>query len=136
MIPDAADWYVTFAKNQMVLCYTNESKYADEITAENWYEILGKSDVAWAFSDPNLDPCGYRSPMVIQLAEAHYGDDQIFERVVMANSNITVTEENGVFTSTPNPRSPSLPCSQAVSQQNMSMTVARSYRAGSNQLVL
>jgi len=109
MIPGAADWYVTFAKNHMVLCYTNESKYADEITAENWYEILGKSDVAWAFSDPNLDPCGYRSPMVIQLAEAHYGDDQIFERVVMANSNITVTEENGVFTihaKSPEPKAP------------------------------
>lgn len=109
MIPDAADWYVTFAKNQMVLCYTNESKYADEITAENWYEILGKSDVAWAFSDPNVDPCGYRAPMVIQLAEAHYGDDQIFERVVVANSNITVTEENGVFTihaRSPEPKAP------------------------------
>ncbi|HDS63435.1 MAG TPA: tungstate ABC transporter substrate-binding protein WtpA [Methanofollis liminatans] len=98
MMPDDADWYVTFAKNQMVLCYTDDSKYAGEVNADNWYEILGRSDVAWAFSDPNLDPCGYRSPMVIQLAEAHYGDDQIFEKVVMANSNISVTEDNGVFT--------------------------------------
>jgi molybdate/tungstate transport system substrate-binding protein len=98
MMPDDADWYLTFAKNRMVLCYTGESKYADEITADNWYEILAKDDIRWAFSDPNQDPCGYRTPMVIQLAELHYGDDQIFDTVVAANSNITATEENGVYT--------------------------------------
>jgi molybdate/tungstate transport system substrate-binding protein len=97
MVPDDADWYVTFAKNAMVLAYTDQSLYADEINADNWYEILARDDVKWAFSDPNLDPCGYRTPMVIQLAELHYGDDQIFERTVMANSNITVTEENGIY---------------------------------------
>jgi len=98
MMPNSTDWYVTFAKNQMVLCYTNNSKYASEITADNWYTILEKPDVAWAFSDPNLDPCGYRTPMVIQLAEKYYGDDQIFEQVVVANSNITITEDNDVYT--------------------------------------
>jgi molybdate/tungstate transport system substrate-binding protein len=35
MMPDYADWYVTFAKNKMVLCYTDESKYANEVTADN-----------------------------------------------------------------------------------------------------
>ncbi|MDG6258019.1 MAG: tungstate ABC transporter substrate-binding protein WtpA [Methanomicrobiaceae archaeon] len=97
MVPDDAEWYVTFAKNTMVLAYTDQSLYADEINADNWYEILARDDVRWAFSDPNLDPCGYRTPMVIQLAELHYGDDQIFENTIGANSNITVTEEDGVY---------------------------------------
>ncbi len=97
MVPDDADWYAIFAKNTMVLTYTDQSLYADEINADNWYEILARDDVLWAFSDPNLDPCGYRTPMVIQLAELYYGDDQIFESIVSANSNITVTEENGVY---------------------------------------
>jgi len=97
MVPDDADWYVTFAKNTMVLTYTDQSLYADEINADNWYEILARDDVRWAFSDPNLDPCGYRTPMVIQLAELHYGDDQIFENTVGENSNITVTEEDGGY---------------------------------------
>ncbi|MDK2973879.1 MAG: molybdate/tungstate transport system substrate-binding protein [Methanofollis sp.] len=98
MMPNSTDWYVTFAKNRMVLCYTNASKYADEITADNWYEILEKPDVAWAFSDPNQDPCGYRTPMVMQLAEAYYNDDTIFDKVIGNNSNLTVTEDNGVST--------------------------------------
>jgi len=98
MIPDHADWYLTFAKNRMVLTYTNESKYADEITAENWYEILARDGVRWGLSDPNSDPCGYRTPMVIQLAESYYGDDKIFETLVSEHSNITVTEADGIYT--------------------------------------
>ncbi|MDV2480460.1 tungstate ABC transporter substrate-binding protein WtpA [Methanoculleus sp. Wushi-C6] len=98
MMPEDADWYLTFAKNRMVLTYSNESRYANEITAENWYEILARDGVRWGFADPNSDPCGYRTPMVIQLAEGHYGDDRIFETLVGANSKITVTEENGTST--------------------------------------
>lgn len=100
MVPEDATWYLTFARNRMVLAYTDQSQYADEITADNWYEILARDDVKWAFSDPNQDPCGYRSPMVLQLAELHYGDDQIFETTVEANSDITVTESAGVHTIT------------------------------------
>jgi molybdate/tungstate transport system substrate-binding protein len=93
-----ADWYIIFAVNRMTLAYTDNSKYADEITADNWYEILRRSDVKWGFSDPNLDPCGYRSPMVIQLAEYEYGDDMIFEDLIEATCDITVSEYAGVYT--------------------------------------
>ena len=98
MPADKADWYATFAKNGLVLCYTDKSKFADELTADNWYEILGRDDVAWAFSDPNLDPCGYRSLMVIALAENEYNNDMIFDNLVAANSAITATEADGVVT--------------------------------------
>jgi molybdate/tungstate transport system substrate-binding protein len=97
MMPDYADWCIRFAKNRMVLAYTDSSRYADEINSTNWYEILQKSDVKWAFSNPNMDPCGYRTPMVIQLAELEYGDNKIFDNLVVNNSAITVTEEDGVY---------------------------------------
>lgn len=111
MVPDYATWYVTFAKNRMVLCYTDQSKYADEVSSDNWYEILGRDGVAWAFSDPNLDPCGYRSLMVIQLAEFNYDDDMIFDNLVTANRNISVTEDNGVWTIHASDPSPEYPIS-------------------------
>jgi molybdate/tungstate transport system substrate-binding protein len=94
---DYADYYIIFAVNRMTLAYSDNSKYAEEITADNWYEILRRSDVKWGFSDPNLDPCGYRSPMVIQLAEYEYGDDMIFEDLIEANSDITVSEDAGTY---------------------------------------
>jgi molybdate/tungstate transport system substrate-binding protein len=73
LIPKFASWNVRFASNQLVLCYTDQSKYADEINASNWFDILQRKDVVWGHSDPNLDPCGYRSLMVLQLAENFYG---------------------------------------------------------------
>jgi molybdate/tungstate transport system substrate-binding protein len=97
MMPEYADWYVLFAKNKMVLTYSENSMYADEINADNWYQILRRDDVKFGFSNPNLDPCGYRTPMVIQLAELEYGDDKIFDDLVLANSAITVTEEGDTY---------------------------------------
>jgi molybdate/tungstate transport system substrate-binding protein len=107
MVPDYAEWYLTFAKNEMVLTYSDDSAYADQITENNWYEILQEDGVIWGFSNPNLDPCGYRTPMVIQLSELYYGDDQIFEKLITSQTAITVSEEEGVYKiSTPEDLSP------------------------------
>jgi molybdate/tungstate transport system substrate-binding protein len=97
MMPDFADWYVAFAKNQIVLAYTDDSKYSDEINQDNWYEILRRPDVVYGFSNPNDDPCGYRSQMVTQLAELHYNDDQIYDDVMAANVAMTVSADNGTY---------------------------------------
>jgi molybdate/tungstate transport system substrate-binding protein len=82
LIPKFADWNVRFASNQLVLCYTDQSKFADEINDKNWYEILLKKGVAWGHSDPNLDPCGYRSIMVLQLAEKFYNRAGLYQRLI------------------------------------------------------
>ena len=82
LIPGYADWNIRFATNQLVLCYTDKSKHAGEITKENWYEILQKPGVVWGHSDPNLDPCGYRALMVLQLAEKHYDIKGLYDKIV------------------------------------------------------
>lgn len=82
LIPKFSTVNIRFATNQMVLCYTGQSKYADTINNENWPEILAKPDVVWGHSDPNLDPCGYRSLMVLQLAEKHYQIDGLYEKLI------------------------------------------------------
>jgi molybdate/tungstate transport system substrate-binding protein len=82
LIPNYASWNVRFATNQLVLCYTDTSKYATEVNGANWYEILQRKDVVWGHSDPNLDPCGYRSLMVLQLAEKYYKMPGLAEKVI------------------------------------------------------
>jgi len=82
LIPTYADWNIRFATNRLVLCYTNKSQYAKEINTQNWYEILLKKDVIWGHSDPNLDPCGYRSVMVLQLAEKYYKKPGLFKKLI------------------------------------------------------
>jgi molybdate/tungstate transport system substrate-binding protein len=82
LIPEHADWNIRFATNQLVLCYTDQSRHADTISADNWYDILAKKGVVWGHSDPNLDPCGYRSLMVLQLAEKHYNQPGLYDRLI------------------------------------------------------
>ncbi len=70
--PDYTDNNIRFASNRMVLCYTDRSRFAETINEKNWMEILQKSGVVWGHSSPDLDPCGYRTLMVLQLAEKYY----------------------------------------------------------------
>jgi molybdate/tungstate transport system substrate-binding protein len=82
LIPAKADWNIRFATNQMVLCYTDTSRYAGEVNAGNWYEILARPDTVWGHSDPNLDPAGYRSLMVLKLAEKFYRTPGLYDRLI------------------------------------------------------
>jgi molybdate/tungstate transport system substrate-binding protein len=68
LMADQADWYVVFATNRLVIAYTESSKYAGEINENNWYRILMRDGVKFGFSDPNRDPCGYRSLISLLLA--------------------------------------------------------------------
>ena len=81
MFPKFSDWYVKFARNQMGLMYTEHSKYANEINNENWYDILTRDGVEYGHSDPDADPCGYRTLLVFQLAEKHYGVPGLADRL-------------------------------------------------------
>ncbi len=82
LIPKFATWNIRFATNQMVLCYNDKSAYAQELTPESWTDILARKGVEWGHSDPNLDPCGYRSLMVLQLAEMAFKKPGLNQRLL------------------------------------------------------
>ena len=84
LMPAYASWYVTFASNAMVLTYSDRSVGAGEINGENWWRILLRPGIRWGNSDPALDPNGYRSLMVFQLAERHYGEPGLAGRLLDA----------------------------------------------------
>ncbi|HPO12006.1 MAG TPA: extracellular solute-binding protein [Candidatus Hydrogenedentes bacterium] len=72
LIPAHAAWNIKFAGNEMIIAYTEKSKGGAEITADNWPTLLMREDVAFGRSDPNADPCGYRTVLTAKLAEKHY----------------------------------------------------------------
>ena len=92
MYPDYADWYIIFASNQLCLCYTDQSAYADEINSSNWYEILQREGVTYGRSDPDQDPCGYRTLMVWQLAEKHYNATGLYDKLYLGRGRYDETE--------------------------------------------
>ncbi len=77
MFPDWAEWYICFARNQMVIAYRESAPFADDIRngERAWYDVLRNEDVTFGHSDPDADPCGYRTLMVVQLAEKYYHDE-------------------------------------------------------------
>jgi molybdate/tungstate transport system substrate-binding protein len=82
LVPGYADWYALFARNRMVIAYTDRSRGAAEITGENWWRVLSRPDVEVGRADPNLDPNGYRTLLVLQLAERHYGQPNLAEQLL------------------------------------------------------
>lgn len=94
LIPKDAKFNAQFATNEMAIAYTKDSKYADQINANNWPEIFLKEGVKVGHSNPNMDPCGYRSMLVTKLAESHYKIPNLFNRLFGYGESYKVGEEN------------------------------------------
>jgi molybdate/tungstate transport system substrate-binding protein len=72
LMPAHATWYVRFAENRIVLAYTDRSRFGAEIDSTNWWSVLQRPNLDIGRSNPDLDPAGYRTLMVFQLAERFY----------------------------------------------------------------
>ncbi len=72
MIPDHAKWQILFARNRLVIAYTDKSRYADQINGDNWYRILLKPHVMFGRVNPDTGPVGYRTLQMWQLADLYY----------------------------------------------------------------
>jgi molybdate/tungstate transport system substrate-binding protein len=70
MIPAHASWNAVFATNEIVIAHKDHSKGTDQITAQNWPEILARDGVRLGRADPDTAPIGYQTLMVWQLAES------------------------------------------------------------------
>lgn len=88
-----ARWQILFATNRLVLAFSDQSAYADEITAENWYEVVARPGVRLGLSDPRFDAAGYRTLMVLQLAESYYDDPIILENLTLGRVSPPVVSE-------------------------------------------
>lgn len=95
-----ADWYLRFATNELGLAYTENSLYADEITAENWADILTRPEVKVGIADPRFDAAGYRAMMVYWLAQDVTGQEDLFHQMFDGQFRYPVTTitEDGLTT--------------------------------------
>ncbi len=82
LIGEFADWNIKFATNEMALVYHDASRRSGDLTVANWFEILQDPSVAFGRSNPDADPCGYRAVMCMQLAEKHYAQPGLAERLL------------------------------------------------------
>jgi molybdate/tungstate transport system substrate-binding protein len=90
-------WYIRFAGNRLSLAYSTYSRYASEINAENWYEVLARPGMRVGLADPRFDASGYRALMALKLAEHAYEEPGILEQMVRDQfvQPVTVFAEEG-----------------------------------------
>ena len=85
IVPEYALWSIKFATNEIVIAFQDKSKYASEIDSSNWMDILLRDDVTYARSDPDSDPCGYRTVLTFKLAEKYYKIDGLEAKLTSKN---------------------------------------------------
>ena len=81
LFPDHAQWDIQFATNEMAIMFRPDSPGADIINGKNWFSVLLKKGAEYGHSDPNSDPCGYRTMLCWQLAEKFYNRPELYDRL-------------------------------------------------------
>jgi molybdate/tungstate transport system substrate-binding protein len=87
LIPEYASWGIRFATNEIVIAFNEKSKYSAEIDSSNWFNILQRPDVIYSRSDPDSDPCGYRTVLTFILAEKYYTMPGLAEKMIAKNKD-------------------------------------------------
>lgn len=77
------DWDVEFGSNAIGLAYAPGTQIGARLeTSEPWYEVLRDAEEgAFAISDPDLDPLGYRAILAFRLAEREHELEGFSERL-------------------------------------------------------
>ncbi|MFB6251264.1 MAG: extracellular solute-binding protein [Halobellus sp.] len=99
VLPEYGDWYAIFTTNSMSIQYREDSPGADEISADNWWEVLTRDGVTIGHSDPAVDPGGYRAVMSQQLGAIEFQGERLYDdatyQALRENSTVpTGTETN------------------------------------------
>ncbi|QKG80528.1 extracellular solute-binding protein [Tenuifilum thalassicum] len=82
LLTEYATYFIPFASNKMVVAYRPDSRLADSISADSWIDILLNQDVRYGRSDPNNDPCGYRTVLLLELAEKYYSRTGVASQIL------------------------------------------------------
>jgi molybdate/tungstate transport system substrate-binding protein len=93
LIPEYTDSNFIFASNEIIIAFTDKSKFASEINNKNWFQILQKPEVIFGRAEPNNDPCGYRTVMTWQLADDFYGKKDIEKNFLKKNKEFVRPKE-------------------------------------------
>ncbi|WP_254279880.1 extracellular solute-binding protein [Haloarcula marina] len=79
ILPDFGGWYAIFTTNSMSIQYREDSPGADDISADNWWEVLTRDGVTIGHSDPAVDPGGYRAVMTQQLGKETFDGERLYD---------------------------------------------------------
>jgi molybdate/tungstate transport system substrate-binding protein len=101
IVPDYGDWYTVFTTNAMSIQYREDSKGADDISKDNWWEVLSRDGVTIGHSDPAVDPGGYRAVMMLQLGAKEFNGERLYDQEtyqkMMDNATVPTGTETNLY---------------------------------------
>jgi molybdate/tungstate transport system substrate-binding protein len=85
-------WYTTFSRTSMVLGYSPKSKYAADFKEAAagkmpWYQVLEEPGIRIGRTDPLLDPKGYYTIILTELAEKYYNQPGLTQKLLGTDEN-------------------------------------------------
>jgi molybdate/tungstate transport system substrate-binding protein len=93
LMPQYTNWSIRFATNEIVIAYHAKSRHSSEVNKDNWFDLLLKDDIIYSRSDPDSDPCGYRTVLMYMLAEKYYNKKGLTEKMVLKNRDFIRPKE-------------------------------------------
>jgi molybdate/tungstate transport system substrate-binding protein len=81
LIPKFTEWQIAFAGNELCIAFDKSSRMSGKISSENWFDVLLNDSVYFGRSDPEADPCGYRTVIMFELSEKYYKKEGLAERL-------------------------------------------------------
>ena len=87
-----ADWLVKFGSAEMVIAYSPNSRFFNDLEKARtgevpWHQVLSQQDLKFGRTDPELDPKGYYLIITAELANLHYNDSSIKQRILGDDRN-------------------------------------------------
>jgi molybdate/tungstate transport system substrate-binding protein len=87
-----ADWLVKFGSAEMVIAYSPNSRFFNDLEKARtgeipWHQVLAKQDLKFGRTGPELDPKGYYMIIAAELANLYYNDSGIKQRILGDDRN-------------------------------------------------
>lgn len=85
-------WYAAIFRNEMVIAYNPRSRFAAQLRAIQagqlpFYQVLAQPGFRLGRTDPRLDPKGYRTLFLFDLAERYYHQPGLRQKLLGAADN-------------------------------------------------
>lgn len=84
-------WAIVFASGELALAYDTAGRFTPALDSAGrgelaWYDVLLRAGFRFGRTDPELDPKGYRTLRMFDLAGRHYGDPTLARRLAQASN--------------------------------------------------
>jgi len=97
LIPEYAQWNISFAANEMVIACREESPIVSILSESNWMDILQQQKVRYGRANPDHDPCGYRTVLTLKLAEKYYKRNAMAQEILQKDQRFIRPKETDLL---------------------------------------